>query len=143
MSISFPALLFLALQSFGSAQTQKISVEITPPRPDVVWSRLERLPLTNPERAAQLKLRSLFVEAGCQDHLDEKVRGSKLPNVVCTLAGDTEQTIVVGAHYDKVKREHGAVDNWSGAALMASLYEALSKRPRTDTFRFVGFSDEE
>jgi putative aminopeptidase FrvX len=37
----------------------------------------------------------------------------------------------------------GVVDNWSGASLLPSLYEALKGTPRTHTYIFVGFTDEE
>lgn len=57
-------------------------------------------------------------EAGCPpDKLVEtKVAHSSLPNVVCTIAGDTDRMIVVGAHFDKVHEGQGVADNWSGAA---------------------------
>ena len=35
------------------------------------------------------------------------------------------------------------MDNWSGAALLASLYQSLRDDPRNHTFRFIGFTDEE
>ena len=37
----------------------------------------------------------------------------------------------------------GVVDNWSGASLLPSLYEAVRIEPRTHTYIFVGFTDEE
>lgn len=71
------------------------------------------------------------------------------PNVICILAGDTqgpglERTIVVGAHTDHVEDfGDGVVDNWSGAALLPSLYFSLNSKARHHTFVFVGFSAEE
>ena len=35
------------------------------------------------------------------------------------------------------------VDNWSGASLLPSLYEAVKLEPRRHTYIFVGFTDEE
>jgi len=35
------------------------------------------------------------------------------------------------------------VDNWSGAALLASFYQALTVEPRKHTFIFIAFSSEE
>ncbi len=35
------------------------------------------------------------------------------------------------------------MDNWTGAALLPSLYEGLAGVPRRHTFRFVAFSAEE
>ena len=48
---------------------------------------------------------------------------------------------MVGAHYDSV--DAGAVDNWSGASLLPSLYEALALKPRRHRFVFAAFSGEE
>jgi Zn-dependent M28 family amino/carboxypeptidase len=35
------------------------------------------------------------------------------------------------------------IDNWTGAALLPSLYEGMAAVPRRHTFRFVGFNGEE
>jgi len=37
----------------------------------------------------------------------------------------------------------GVVDNWSGASLLPSLYQALKMNERSHTYIFIGFSDEE
>src|SRR5450432_3522563 len=37
----------------------------------------------------------------------------------------------------------GVVDNWSGASLLPSLYEAVKVEPRKHTYIFIGFTDEE
>ena len=50
---------------------------------------------------------------------------------------------MVGAHYYKVSNGHGAVDNWSVASLLPSLYQGLTSKARRLTFIFVGFTDEE
>jgi hypothetical protein len=131
--------LVLCLVPRSSAQT--VSLEMAPANSAVLWQRLERLPLENADRAADLL--SLFKEVGCADVVEENVRGAKLPNVGCTLPGLTTQLVIVGAHYDKTKKGRGALDNWSGAAMLVSLYEGLSDSRRNYTFRFVGFADEE
>ena len=51
--------------------------------------------------------------------------------------------IIVGAHYDHVDAGDGVVDNWSGASLLPSLYESVKAEPRSHTYIFVGFTDEE
>lgn len=104
--------------------------------------RLDALAVTNSERAATL--RKLFSEAGCGEHLvDQPVRGAKLPNVVCRLAGERSETIVVGAHYDKIGAGQGAIDNWAGVSLLPALFESLADEPRKHTFVFVAFAEEE
>jgi len=90
-------------------------------------------------------LRSLFAEAGCATESwdEQRVSGAKLPNLICTLHGSTDRQVVVTAHYDKVSLGQGAIDNWSGASLLASLYESLTAAPRNLTFVFVLTTDEE
>jgi Zn-dependent M28 family amino/carboxypeptidase len=66
-----------------------------------------------------------------------------LPNVVCKLRGSSDRVIIVGAHFDHVADGDGVVDNWSGASLLPSLYEAIKDVPREHTFLFIGFTDEE
>jgi len=110
---------------------------------DIIEARLQKYKGTDQQREAALK--QLFSEAGCDDqHLSEQsVKGSKLPNVVCTLPGTSDKVIIVGAHYDHVPEGDGVVDNWSGASLLPSLYQAVKIDPRKHTYIFIGFTDEE
>ena len=87
----------------------------------------------------------MFAEAGCDDqHVSEQaVKGSKLPNVICVLPGSSDKVIIVGAHFDHISDGNGVVDNWSGASVLPSLYQALKDQPRRHTFLFIGFTDEE
>jgi Iap family predicted aminopeptidase len=87
----------------------------------------------------------MFGEAGCDaEHVSEQpVKGAKLPNVICALPGSSGKVIIVGAHFDHVSEGDGVVDNWSGASLLPSLYEALKNAPRSHTYLFIGFTYEE
>lgn len=119
------------------------SVKFHPVPRQVIEERLGKYAGKNQQRESTLK--QLFSDAGCDgEHLSEQeVKGSKVPNVVCKLAGNSDRVIIVGAHFDHVAEGDGVVDNWSGAALLPSLYEAIRKIPRTHTYIFVGFTDEE
>ncbi|MGH9580104.1 MAG: M28 family metallopeptidase, partial [Terriglobales bacterium] len=75
--------------------------------------------------------------------MESKVKGSHLPNVVCTLPGASDSLILVGAHYDLAEMGKGVVDNWSGASLLPTLFESLHQQERKHTFVFIGFTDEE
>lgn len=89
------------------------------------------------------RLRKLFIDAGCEAGLTEQaVPGSGLPNLVCHAPGTTGATIVVGAHFDKVRKGHGVADNWSGALLLPVLYQGLPAT-RKNSFTFVAFAAEE
>jgi Zn-dependent M28 family amino/carboxypeptidase len=50
---------------------------------------------------------------------------------------------VVGGHFDFADHGKGIVDDWSGASLLPSLYQALKSRPRQHTYVFVAFAAEE
>ena len=106
-------------------------------------SPLESIPDQNQVRAERLI--ELFRERGCSEPVLtlQQFHKKKPPNVVCTLPGETDEEIIVGAHFDVVAGSAGAVDNWAGAAMLPSLYAALASRPRRFTYIFVGFSAEE
>ncbi|HEY1271592.1 MAG TPA: M28 family peptidase [Terriglobales bacterium] len=119
------------------------SVRYKPVSREVVESRLRKHVGNNEQR--EIVLREMFAEAGCDSqHLSEQVvAGSKQPNVICVLPGGSEKVLIVGAHFDHVPAGDGVVDNWSGAALLPSLFEAVRAEPRKHTYIFIGFTDEE
>ena len=110
---------------------------------ETVQERLDSAPPKNQDRKA--KLESLFEQSGCTDRdlFDQPVRHQAFPNVICKLPGATTSTIIVGAHFDKVPRGKGVVDNWSGASLLPTIYQGLLTHRRRHTFLFIGFTGEE
>jgi len=102
----------------------------------VVKERLERGEVAAGER--QSRIRDLFQEAGCT--IEEQQVDKHSGNVICTLPGQTDSAIVVGAHFDFGEHGTGMVDNWSGTSLLPSLYQALKNRPRQHTYVFVAFA---
>jgi Zn-dependent M28 family amino/carboxypeptidase len=119
------------------------SFRYNPVSREVVESRLGKYAGNNKQR--ELTLKQMFAEAGCDDqHLSEQpVKGSKQPNVICLLPGTSDKVIIVGAHFDYVSAGSGVVDNWSGASLLPSLYQAIKIEPRKHSYIFIGFTDEE
>jgi len=109
----------------------------------VIEDRLRAAPHGNADRKQALE--AMFEQAGCKGAslTEQPVSRQDLPNVVCTLPGTTESTIIVSGHFDKVSRGDGVVDNWSGASLLPSLFEGLQNQSRRHTFVFVGFTAEE
>lgn len=118
-------------------------IRYSPASREIVEARLGRYAGNNMQR--ELTLKQMFAEAGCSDqHISEqRVRGSKLPNLICTLPGSSDKVIIVGAHFDRTAEGDGVVDNWSGASLLPSLFAALRTVPRQHTYVFIGFTDEE
>jgi putative aminopeptidase FrvX len=133
--------LVLLCALFLSSGAQNVSYNPVPRA--TVESRLNQYGGKDGEREATLK--QLFNDAGCVDQRlsEQQVKRSKLPNVICVLPGTSGKVIIVGAHFDHVSAGNGVVDNWSGASLLPSLYQALKGRPRKHTFIFIGFTDEE
>lgn len=132
----------LALLGFALSGTAAETFRARVMPRDVVEERLREYGGTNRERGARLK--RMFADAGCGEHLsDQPVRHSKAPNVICVLPGSTGRVIIVGAHFDRSPQGDGVADNWSGASLLPSLYEAVKLDPRRHTYVFIGFTDEE
>jgi hypothetical protein len=101
---------------------------------------LKAAPRENPKREAVLE--GMFEQSGCQGASlsEQPVTYQKLPNVICSEPGISLSRVIVGAHYDKVARGGGVVDNWSGASLLPSLFESLHGKPHQHTFLFVAFT---
>ncbi|MGH9672052.1 MAG: M28 family metallopeptidase, partial [Bryobacteraceae bacterium] len=125
------------------AQETTTSLEFHRLPAETLERRLAGAAKTNAERATAVRF--LLEEAGCAGERlrEEAVRGSRLPNVICTLPGESGDSILVGAHFDKTDAGDGVVDNWSGASMLSSLYESLARVPRRHTFLFIAFTDEE
>jgi hypothetical protein len=109
----------------------------------VIEDRLRMASKVDSER--EQKLKELFEVSGCGSgqltELAVKHRG--IPNLSCKLAGSTDSLILVAGHMDHVTKGLGVVDDWSGAALLPSLFESLQSQLRRHTFVFIGFTDEE
>jgi hypothetical protein len=141
LKICLSGAIVLLAQAWIAATAENL--RYNPVSRDVVEARLMRYAGNNAQREATLK--KMFAEAGCDDHhlSEQLVKESKLPNLICSLPGTSDNAIIVGAHFDRVTEGDGVVDNWSGASLLPSLYEAVKIEPRKHTYLFIGFTDEE
>jgi len=65
--------------------------------------------------------------AGVDFHVEDFVSGTRTGvNIVATLPGKTgNRTILLGAHYDRVAKGHGAIDNAASCAVLLELMERL------------------
>jgi hypothetical protein len=106
-----------------------------------IEARLKTYGGDNNQREQTIK--KMFADVGCKNISEEAVKHLP-PNVICTLPGQTDEIILVGAHTDRVNEGDGVVDNWSSASLLPSLfYSENIPTPRHHTFVFVGFTGEE
>jgi Zn-dependent M28 family amino/carboxypeptidase len=125
---------------FAGSTTVSAQIRFKQLPKETIQSRLEMAKSKNSDREQTLK--QMFVDAGCPNVTEAKVKGDADQNVVCVLPGKSERTIVVGAHFDHVKVGDGVVDNWSGASLLPSLMESILRNDREHTVIFVGFTAE-
>lgn len=63
-------------------------------------------------------------------------------NLILTIAGQENQEIIVGAHYDSIN-SHGADDNGSGVAVLLETAAGLADKELPFTVRFIFFGAEE
>lgn len=91
----------------------------------------------------QAAVRALFEKMGALPADISVVKLGNVENVVLRKPGATAETIIVGAHYDKVVKGCGAIDNWSGIVAMAHLYRSLRNVQTKKTLLFVAFGKEE
>ncbi|MCL5257343.1 MAG: M28 family metallopeptidase [Chloroflexi bacterium] len=64
-------------------------------------------------------------------------------NVIATLAGQSEETVVVCAHFDSVPGSPGAIDNASGVQVVFDIASELSVQNSPRTIKFIAFGAEE
>ena len=133
--------LFAALIVFACSLAAQIQYQTV--RPETIQQRLDLYKGNDTKREAALV--KLFTEAGCAaaNLSEQAVPHRKQPNVICVIPGSTDETIVVGAHFDHVSDGDGIIDNWSGASLLPSLLQGLSGSTPKHTFIFVAFTGEE
>jgi len=135
--------LLLSLALAACAQTQArpvegdLTVKIGSP-PVVLLGQVYPTPEGNGAR--QRRLLQLFDEVGC-GRAERWREASELPQVVCTLPGASVSTVVVTANFDQPLSRR-LDDNWSGAAMLPSLYLSLGVAPRHHTYTFIAFADE-
>jgi Zn-dependent M28 family amino/carboxypeptidase len=100
------------------------------------------VPCKNEERLAAVK--ALFLKMGAPeaDISIEKIKD--VENIVIRKSGETNEKIIVGAHYDLAgEGSCGAADNWTGIVAIAHIYKTLKDAKLKKTILFVGFGQEE
>ena len=126
--------------SLGIAAEAQLRFEVV--NRQIVESRLRDYATDNGIR--ETKLKKMFSDAGCAKEISEQVvKHLRQPNLICVLPGQTDFTVIVGAHFDHVDAGDGVVDNWTGASLLPSLFQGLRTAPHRHTYVFVAFAGEE
>jgi len=130
---------FLVVAFLSAACCTGETISADPVEREVIRQRLEAGVVA--ASARQDAIRQLFAQVGCV--IREQRVDKKSANVICTLPGETPSTIVTGGHFDFAELGQGIVDDWTGASLLPSLYQALKSRKHHHTYVFVAFTGEE
>jgi len=133
--IVFSLMVFLVSASF--AQTTKSESAAK----EELAGELKAAPCKNSKRLEAA--RALFVTMGATDADISISKYGDVKDLVVTKKGKTDETIIVGAHYDKVEAGCGAIDNWTGVVTIANIYRAFRAVETEKTYLFVAFDREE
>ncbi len=90
-----------------------------------------------------LAVKKLFSEVGAGESDIEVETYDGVENIVLTLRGKSDETVYVGAHYDKTTLGCGVIDNWTGVVIVANLYRSLREKRNEKTYKFIAFGKEE
>ncbi len=89
------------------------------------------------------EVEKLFRQVGAKDKDIEIEKFEEATNVVLTVKGKTDETVVVGGHFDKTTLGCGVIDNWTGVVLVANLFQNFKDKKNEKTYKFVAFGKEE
>jgi Zn-dependent M28 family amino/carboxypeptidase len=134
---SLALVIFTAITLTPSARSQT-KTEITE---DLMKEQVNGAPCKNEDRLEAAK--KLFRDAGATDVDMEVQKFRDVNNLVVTKKGKTADTVVISAHYDKVKDGCGAIDNWTGVVIISDLYRRMRGVETSKTYLFVAFDKEE
>jgi acetylornithine deacetylase/succinyl-diaminopimelate desuccinylase-like protein len=91
----------------------------------------------------QAAVQALFQKMGAPAGAMAVEKRDNIENLVLRRDSPTDETIVIGAHYDHVERGCGAIDNWTGIVALAHVYRSASKLSAHKKTLFVAFGSEE
>ncbi|SDO18981.1 M28 family peptidase [Alkalicoccus daliensis] len=103
-----------------------------------------RIAGTEAEQEAAAYIQGQFERIGLETELQNFTYGSNSSaNVIAYKKGKSDKQIIVGAHYDSVRRGAGADDNGSGVGVMLETAEVLSKIKTPYSIVYIAFGAEE
>ena len=133
-------LTILLIAAFSSAVAAQKAAPVLATENDLKED-LKLVPCKNSERLEAVK--KFFQKMGAAENeiSAEKIKG--IQNVLVTKKGETDEIVIVGAHYDKVSEGCGAIDNWTGIVIIGNIYRTLRNFATHKTYIFVAFDREE
>jgi Iap family predicted aminopeptidase len=109
--------------------------------PDDVANDFKDVPCKSKERIEAVRALFIRMGANASDITTQKFRDAE--NLVVKLPGRTDDTVILGAHYDFVSYGCGAIDNWTGIVAMIHAYGSIRSLERQKSVLFVAFDNEE
>jgi Zn-dependent M28 family amino/carboxypeptidase len=138
LSIVACLLLFTLSTTSASSVDQPLP---TPSSLEMIKEDFGAVPCKDDDRRDAVK--SLFVKMGASSEEIETDKYKDVENLILRKKGTSGETIVLGAHYDKVREGCGAVDNWTGIVTIAHLFKSYKDVTPNKTLVFVAFGKEE
>jgi len=136
--LAYLALAIFAVVTLNTSGFSQNKSEITE---DLIKEQVNAVPCKNEDRLEAVK--KLFRDAGAADADMEVQKFKDVNNLVVTKKGKTADTVIISAHYDKVKEGCGAIDNWTGVVIISDLYRRMQGVETNKTYLFVAFDKEE
>jgi Zn-dependent M28 family amino/carboxypeptidase len=130
-------LAIFSLQIVAQPESSPISTQ------EAITESVKLAPCQSKERLEAVK--KLFAQMGAkEDEITvEKFNKDRISNVVLKRKGKSDETIIIGAHYDKTPEGCGAIDNWTGISIVAHLYKTMKSLETEKSYIFVAFDQEE
>lgn len=119
----------------ASAQTAKVATE------NEITEDVKAVVCKNDDRLASVK--KLFSKMGATDEEIKIEKIKDVENLVVVKKGKTNETVVIGAHYDKTSDGCGVIDNWTGIVIVANIYRTMRDLDTQKTYVFAAFGKEE
>lgn len=116
------------------AHVRKLSVELSP---------RDENHIENLDRAAAYIKNEFSQTTASVSEQPYRVQGKSYRNVIAEFGPNSEERIVIGAHYDAAGPLPGADDNASGVAGLIELARLLARQPPSMRVELVAFSLEE
>ena len=137
MKLNVLLILLFTINSFSQQPKSIISTQ------EELEESVKLAPCDSKQRLDAVK--KLFAQMGAKEEeiTVEAFDKDKIKNVVVKLKGLSDETVIVGAHYDKTDDGCGAIDNWTGVSIIAHLYKTFRQMTNEKSYIFVAFDQEE
>jgi len=138
---AIPALLLLSGSAAFSLTPHAAQSTLTISTEQELEADLKAVPCKEDLRLASVK--SLFLKMGATEDEITTENFKGVENLIIRKQGQSDERIVIGAHYDKATNGCGAIDNWTGIVTIAHLYRTLKRLVLKKSLLFVAFGKEE